>query len=367
MRGRACLFCVLFLPWVLAGTRKASADSVPSGLAIGQTMPNLRFERLLEDRDYATLGLSDVGRSFELSSIPGDLLVLEFFSCYCVSCQRQAPYLVSYLRSLSKTQMAARVRVLAVGVGGNTRQLELFRRRFRADYPIVPDPLSEGFLELGVPGRTPFAAFLLRRGRGWILADCHEGIQEDVELLARTQALLAGEASPGEVGKDVVWSEAHRPPLGLSRAQQEECVRALLVRTAGGPVALQIRKFKGFEVFEAKTPGGQPLGLFARIVSRNPLCDLCHTAHFIFAFDLSGRVRGFQPIHLSKQNNEAWSPADGETMGRCLLGREMAGLRFDPDVDGVTGATVTSDLIFDEIRRSAPLLKILSENPPTAP
>ncbi len=351
----------LLLLGLLAFSGEASGIQVQLNTAIGEPFPDMRFDALLEGPDYGRLGLDQDEGPFHLREIPGDLLVLEFFNQHCLSCQRQVAHLDSFLKTVEETDLAGRVRVLAVGVGNSAKSLRTFRREFAATYPIAPDRFFERFLELGDPGGTPFTVFLLRRGDQWVLTDFHLGVQGDIELMARTRVMLEGRTHPPVARGDRDSAGDHHPALGLTWAQQEAAARALLSDLAGGEVVLETREAGGKKIFEARSPEGQALGLYARLVSRNPVCDLCHTVHFLFAFDRSGQVRGFQPIYVTKWGNELWSAQDTEKMRGNLLDHKMAELRFDPEVDAVTSATMSSALIFDEIRRTAPLLKALPD------
>ena len=337
-------------------------DAVRSQLntAVGDAFPDMTFEALLAPGDYTRLGLGATEGSFRLSQVPGDLLVLEFFNQYCMSCQRQAPYLDSFLGAVEAGDLAGRVRVLAVAVGNRPKALKEFRREFSASYPIAPDPLFDRFLEVGDPGGTPFSLFLLRRETGWILADYHMGLQGDTELMARSRVLLEGASELRPPEPDEPRPERH-PPLGLSRAEREDRARAFLARVQGAPVEVRTVEVSGRgSVFEALGADGQGLGLYARIGSRDPVCDLCHAVHFLFAFDSQGRARGFEPIHVTKYGNEVWSAEDAARMERALQGRAVAELEFAPEVDAVTSATMSSALIFDEVRRAAALLPELA-------
>ncbi len=331
----------------------------PSGAAPGDAFPDLRFDGLLAPEDYPRLGLPDGQGAFSLSQVPGDLLVLEFFNRYCLTCQRQATDLEAFFRAVAEGGLAGRVRLLAVGVGNRTRELKAFRQEFGLTYPLTADPTFERFLALGDVGVTPFTVFLTRRGGQWTLIDHHRGGQGDVALLARSRVLLRGGTEPGG-GLPGDERDFH-PPLGLSDAEQETRARDFLARVAGAPVTVEVvTPTPKARVYRALDAAGTPTGLFARIASRDPVCDVCHAVHFLFAFDREGRARGYEPLHVTKFGNEPWSPGDNERLRARLVNRELKGLEFDAEVDAVTSATMSSALIFDEIRRAAALLPALA-------
>jgi len=316
----------------------------------------MAFDGLLAGNDYAALGLPRTSGAFRLSEVPGELLLLEFFNRYCLTCQRQAPYLKSFYEAVNAGDLAGRVRLLSVGVGNRPKDLENFRREFKVTYALAADPLFDRLLELGDPGGTPFTVFLLRQEGAWILADYHLGLQGDTEIMARTRVLVEGRAGVAHTSLATRDDRRH-PPLTLSGKEQEDRARVFLSRIAGVPVTITPRQLgDGTKLFEALDSAGKPTGLFARIGSREPVCDVCHAIHFFFAFDTEGTARGFEPIHVTKYGNELWSPGDSARMERALQGKRLDELRFDPDMDAVTSATMSSALIFDEVRRAAGLL-----------
>lgn len=105
---------------------------------------------------------------------------------------------------------------------------------------------------------------------------------------------------------------------------------------------------------------GKRRRLFAEAVSRPPVCIDCHDIHFIYAFDPAGKVIGFEPIHLTKYGNELWDPDDIEKMRNRIIGRTLSeSILFQPDVDAVSSATITSRVIFNSLSKGGRLLEEL--------
>lgn len=346
---RAALAAVLVFSTALAGETELCVKP-------GEALPELVFERLLAPEDYETLGLPRRDGPVRLSEVEGDLLVLEFFNKYCLTCWRQAPQLEAFSRFLEPGDLGGRVRILSVGAGNSAAELEGFRREFGLTYPLAPDPAFEQFYALGEPGGTPCTALLLRRGGEWVLADFHVGFYGDVELLARSRVLLKGWSTPAVAGSP----EAAAPGAEASEIASEAEVTAFLSRVAGAPVAVQpLALSDGTRLWRAVGEDGRPTGLFARAGSRQPICDLCHPVRFLLAFDDDGVLRGFEALYVTKFGNEPWSREDAAHLERRLSGRMLDELPFHPEVDAVTSATMSSALIFDEARRCSEYLREL--------
>jgi peroxiredoxin len=350
---RAVLLALLALSPALAGETELCVKP-------GEALPDLVFEHLLAPEDYETLGLGRREGPVRLSEVEGDLLVLEFFNKYCLTCWRQAPQLEAFSRLLEPGDLGGRVRILSVGAGNSARELEGFRREFGLTYPLAPDPAFEQFYALGEPGGTPCTALLLRRGGEWVLADFHVGFYGDVELLARSRVLLKGWSAPPAGG----WSGGASSGAEASAAQ----VEAFLARVAGTPVRVQPLALRdGTRLWRAAGEDGRPTGLFARAGSRQPICDLCHPVRFLLAFDDDGVLRGFEALYVTKFGNELWSAEDAAHLERRLSGRPLHELPFHPEVDAVTSATMSSALIFDEARRCSAYLRELADAAPRDP
>jgi hypothetical protein len=352
VRRASALLALLLVPVALCW-------GSPSELTVrpGEPFPNLAFDELVTPDDYQSLGLPSREGSFHLSDIPGELLILEFFNRYCLTCWRQAPQLESLGKLLGPGALAGKVRILSVGAGNNVNELRQFRTEQRVTYPIATDPLFDRYNDLGEPGGTPFTAFLRRRSGTWVLADSHVGFYGDVELLSRARVLL------GQRGDQPEAPEEEGGRGGTARQAQDEVrVQAFLSRVAGEAVSLEpVDLPGGHRVYRALGANGAPTGLYARIATRAPVCDLCHRIRFLFAFDDEGVARAFEPVYLTKFGNELWSAEDGAKFSSRLAGRKMDEIAFSPEVDAVTSATMSSALIYDEVRRTAARLRELQQ------
>jgi hypothetical protein len=102
----------------------------------------------------------------------------------------------------------------------------------------------------------------------------------------------------------------------------------------------------------ARTDKGKREILYAKLISRKPTCDVCHGIHFIVTFDRKGTIKDFFPIHLTKYGNVNWSAADIELMQHKLVGRSLLQHKtFNPKVDAVSMATMSSALVFNSLNK----------------
>lgn len=93
--------------------------------------------------------------------------------------------------------------------------------------------------------------------------------------------------------------------------------------------------------------------VFARVESAPSLCDVCHDSHFLYLFDQEGGILDFVPLQLTKYGNVVWNAQDADKIQKRIRGRNLFSyFPFDPDVDAVSMATMTSSLIYECLDRS---------------
>ena len=103
--------------------------------------------------------------------------------------------------------------------------------------------------------------------------------------------------------------------------------------------------------------------LFGRIVSKYSICDVCHDIHYYCILDQNGYLVSFHPIHITKYGNVPWNQKDIEKINSRILGKNVfKNLLFDPYIDAVSQATMSSYLVFDGLREIRTVLKDFKDN-----
>lgn len=130
----------------------ALADKVP---VIGDQLVDMRLDAP-ESADQCTyLGLKP-GGSFACTDIAGKLLVIEIFSMYCPHCQREAPAVNRLYTTIEASELLrGRVKMIGIGVGNSSFEVDHFRKHYDIAFPLFPD---EDFVIHKALGevRTPF-------------------------------------------------------------------------------------------------------------------------------------------------------------------------------------------------------------------
>ncbi|MDF1527223.1 MAG: hypothetical protein RRA15_13685 [bacterium] len=337
-------------------------------LSPGDFFPQYSFKTDISSADAAYLGVAEVlGRSgeFHVEDVWGEVLVLELFNRFCFGCQQGAPLVNRvYEMVASDPTLSTKVRFLGIGVGNNMKTVNDFRREFDVQFPLVPDPKFGILTALGNPGGTPYTMILKKTSGGLMLMASHfgvldsaQGFVDEIKEIATGDAeqLLAG-ARPVELPP---WVEKELVP-SIPETEIEARVLKSMERAGYGSVGLYTVDLPdGDRVFIGESNRGK---VFSRVISRLPVCDVCHPVHFILTLNTRGVVVDFDAISVTKYWNKEWNEEEVDQMRRKLLGLSALEDRaFDPQVDAVSTATMSSSLIFDSLSKTGPIVKILKE------
>jgi thiol-disulfide isomerase/thioredoxin len=302
-----------------------------------------------EQRTYLGLVASE---RFTIGAVRGDLVVVEFFNSSCYACALMAPVMdLAWRKVDARPDLKDRVRFVGIGVGNTLAQVRDFHDRYDTPFPMIADPEFAAFDALGTVEGTPYLMLLRRGPDGALTARAQVGHipQADVVVAAIAAALADTppvDATPRELA-GAGWRTL-KPPL-----TDDELTARLIAAAAeaglAGAVAAPV-KVSADETFYRITAAGK--SLWAMVAGRAKVCNVCHDIFFIVVFDNSGLVVNLAPIVITKYKNVEFDANDvaflkSRVVGR-LLSREIV---FDPTVDAVSTATMSSALVFDTLRR----------------
>jgi thiol-disulfide isomerase/thioredoxin len=339
---------VIFLSLILSYSLPR-AETKPVGFAI--PFPNLTFTQTLSKKEQTYWGIPQK-KSFSFKEIRGDLILIEFISTYCVSCQRQAPIFNELYSSIENDPgLKGKVKIIGIAAGNNPKEVEIYKKEYKVPYPIISDPKFDAHTAVGNP-RTPFAIWVRKdaQGRG-IVVSTHLGMMDLKSLVDETKVVYQYDLALLKPKRGTIYEgDALMPPLteeGLMAKTREG------MESTGGKV-LKIEKISlkdGDWIYLGKVDfGTSQKNLFSKLASRRAVCDICHDTFFIYTFDSGGKVIDIVPIQLTKVGNLNWTEEDIKKIKTRTIGRSiLSPFTFDPNVDSVSGATITAVLIFDSL------------------
>jgi peroxiredoxin len=334
-------------------------------LQIGDPFPEVPMPTPADQAARQYLGLP-AAATFTLSQVPGEVVLVEILNVLCPHCQRQTkPYNELYRRLQADPATRGRVRMLGVAVGNSPEQIDDFVTVYGVLFPVVAD--SQFHIHRATGGsRTPFSIYVRQNpaGGAGVVAGTQLGEDPAFDDLFAFLKDVAGMAPAdfsslaGSEAPEQVKVAPFLPPAELQK-------RVRQVLAARGPLSgLERVELPGErQVFTALAgPPARQERFFAEVVSRASICDVCHDVHFIYVFDTRGRVVDFVPLHLTKYGNLEWNDAEVEKMRRRVVGQYLRAPRpFDPQLDAVTRATMTSAIIFDQLARGEELMDQLQQ------
>jgi hypothetical protein len=349
---------------ILSGTPGATEGA--RVITAGDFFPEFSFPMLQAKSDIHYLGLPTKffglirGETFSLKEVKADLICLEFLNKYCFSCQLQVPVLVQvYSRVDKDPQLKGRIKFIGIGEGNNEKEVESFKAEKQVPFPFLADPKFLVYESIGEPGVAPLSLHLRKTEAGLLVTYLKAGLTKDPGQVLKelTHSLTADVGVLLKKFKDPSFQHFRAPEMRLGLNEEQLLKKARECMSSPQWKLLHITKVaspdeRGIYIAEAQA-GKKKFYLFARLVSRAPICDICHAVHFLYAFDQKGMILNFLPLEVTKEDNLPWNAQEVARMRSRLVGRSILHpLDFDAKVDSISSATMTSVLIVDAINKA---------------
>lgn len=338
---------------------------------VGETFPDTALEapERLIDRSY--LGLTS-DTAFSIKDIQADMVLVAMLNIHCMPCQKEAlVYNDLFGQIEADASLRDRIKILGVGVGNNQTEINAFCEEYAIRFPIVADLQFEMHEAVGEPS-TPFSVLVRLEKESdteMVALTYPEAAEEYESIYQDMMALLTLDLS--EFRERCLNFETKvntvEPVFSQSEiaAQVKNAMTQVSAASGAGGSLKEFRKLsiEGHHVYTCVNDGGKDTKwLFAEVISRPTLCDVCHDVHFFYIFNEKGAVLDFIPLQLTKWGNENWSAEDVQLMRERLVGRFIfTPFYFNPQLDAVTSATITSVVIFNELSRKKELFDLLKQ------
>lgn len=150
-------------------------------LAPGMILPQFKLDATEAEEVKQYLGLKNL-KSFPLSQIPANLILIEVFSLYCPICQKQAPIANTIYNFIQNNpKLRKDIKMIGIGAGNNLKEIKAYKTQFRVSFPLFSDADFSIHKKMGEP-RTPFTILVNRNGK---ILFTHFGVVEDVDAFIR--------------------------------------------------------------------------------------------------------------------------------------------------------------------------------------
>jgi hypothetical protein len=337
-------------------------------IQIGEPFPDTALNVPPTARDRSYLGLPSDGM-FSISDISADLVLVEMLNVHCEDClNRAAFYNTLFQKIAADSATKDRVKMIAVGVGNTAAEIQRFSSEYNVRFPLVADPRFDLHAATGKPV-TPFSIMvrLQKKPDMAVVALTAPGIDEDFAGLYQDMTALM------TLDIDVLRerrSQARADRMTVAPPQSEPeisvRIRDAMMRIAGAADAdMEFAKLAidGRHVYAGTVKGSDGAKrLFAEVISRPTICEVCQDVHFFYIFNEKGAVVEFAPLQVTKWGNREWTEADVEVMRQRLKGRFIfTPFYFNPQLDAVSSATITSAIIFDGLSDGKEIFDFLKQ------
>ena len=353
------LLGIIAIGFLFLGCASKAVKEPPFTEWHGIPFPELSFKQTSHSKDGKYLGLSEA-ETFSIKDIDTEVLIVEYLNIYCYSCQMQAPIFNELYSAIEQdANLKSKVKMIGIGAGNSQREVERYRKEKNIPFPILPDPKFKAYDSIGNAGGTPFTILIRKTEKGKMLVLSHHlGLMREYEdFLVEIKSALKIDSRKIQFNEGEYFTVDERKKLKseLSEKQLTTKVKEIMAALNGEVQTMERVLIPGDDiVYIGKLSSKEQEKRFiATVVRRDLVCDVCHDLHFIYIFNEEGDIVNFTPISVSKYGNKDWDEKDIRKMESRILGCSIfETLEFNPEVDAVSTATISSKLIFHSINQA---------------
>jgi hypothetical protein len=356
--------------FMIAGITNAWCQQPNCYIFNGETFPDIIFQSILSKQHQKYLGISDSHReiydssdfySFTIRDTEADLVIIELINVHCFSCEKQAPIMNAIYNLIEiDNNLKNKIRMIGICPGNTFQEVERFRNQYSVQFPLVPDPQFEIYEAVGNQCGTPFILMARKNKQEHIITWSHLGSIVDPlffmqkiwdSLNIDIQRVVEKTKEQADV-KTII----KKPKPYITDEIIKQKILASLERQRLNLLDLKkIALSNNQDIFVGKAKRENKIThFFTKLISQNPICDICHSIHFILMFDEKGIILDFMPIHITKHENVLLTLSENIKLRKRLTGKSiLEPLNFDPRVDAISQATMSSALIFYSVGKTS--------------
>ncbi len=263
-----------------------------------------------------------------------------------------------YERIEKDANLKKRIKMIGIGVGNTAKEVGIYRQTFKVPFPLFTDDDFAIHKALGEV-RTPyFIGVKINKDGSHKVFHSKLGAFKKADKFLQSMIELSGlkmdisgihktreEGDPSERDGD----------LAIPVSEQELMHTVKQALSADGEEPGSIKKValgKLGTVYVATVAEGKK-GVFARVVARRVPCMDCHNVFFVYSFDEGGDFLRFIPLYITKRYNKAWNTDDVRKIEKSFSGKSfLTPVDFNPFVDAVSSATISSKLVFHSMNQT---------------
>ncbi|MBP1711208.1 MAG: putative rane protein, partial [Deltaproteobacteria bacterium] len=130
---------------------------------VGSSFPEMKLPKPADSEDLKYLGLSGSG-TFKADEVKGQVLIIQIFSMYCPYCQKDAPNVNRFFGLIENNpKLKGKIKILGIGVGNSQFEVNTFKKKYKVEFPLVPDADFQVHKMIGEV-RTPYFIVMKLQG-----------------------------------------------------------------------------------------------------------------------------------------------------------------------------------------------------------
>jgi peroxiredoxin len=158
MKKYAAMMVVMLL---LVSTVALAASTQPP--QVGNSLPEMKLPKPADSGDLKYLGLSGSG-TFTADQVKAQVLIIQIFSMYCPYCQKDAPNVNRFFGLIENNpKLKGKIKILGIGVGNTQFEVNTFKKKYKVEFPLVPDADFQVHKIIGEV-RTPYFIVVKLKG-----------------------------------------------------------------------------------------------------------------------------------------------------------------------------------------------------------
>jgi len=243
--------------------------------------------------------------------------------------------------------------MIGIAVGNNRSEVNKFIQKYSTPYPVFIDPIFSKYDQIGNV-RTPFKIFLKKINNKFLIMKTEMGVNKNIEETFKTITSLLKEEYGDE--KEVELATIEKKPI--DKVVVDNLLKKWLLHRRDVNKVEELFEDSGRTVYKI---GTKEL-MFAVVINRVSVCDVCKDVQFIYIIDHSGNVLDLLPIQLSKKYNILFAHDDTAKVKKSLVLKNVnEDILYDSKVDAITSATITTGLVYDSINKGSTVYELLRE------
>ena len=134
MKKNAAIMVVMM---VFISTVAMAASNQPP--QVGSSFPEMKLPKPADSGDLKYLGLSG-SETFTADQVKAQVLIIQIFSMYCPYCQKDAPNVNRFFGLIENNpKLKGKIKILGIGVGNTRFEVNTFKKKYKVEFPLVPD------------------------------------------------------------------------------------------------------------------------------------------------------------------------------------------------------------------------------------